>query len=104
LELQKNACSTKKIKGSSTDPQNQIEQKFKVFRYKNKVKFGAWKVRTLSEESGNCEQLECRMITNKINFLGVSETKIRGRGEKQQPIRKHLCCIVDWTRKIRALI
>jgi exonuclease III len=37
-------------------------------------------VRTLSEESGNYEQLERRMITNKINILGVSETKIRGRG------------------------
>jgi hypothetical protein len=39
-------------------------------------------LRTLSEESGNYKQLERRMITNKINIIGVSETKIRGRSEK----------------------
>jgi hypothetical protein len=39
-------------------------------------------MRTLSEESGNYEHLECRMITNKINILGVSEIKISGRGKK----------------------
>jgi hypothetical protein len=70
LRVQKNACSTKKMKGSSTDPQHPVQQKSKVFRYKNEVKIGAWNVRTLSKESGNYEQLERRMIINKINVLG----------------------------------
>jgi hypothetical protein len=34
-------------------------------------------MRVPSEESGNYELLERRMITNKINILGISEAKIR---------------------------
>jgi hypothetical protein len=60
----------------------QVRQKFKIFKYKNKVKIRAWNVRTLSEESGNYEHFERRMVTNKMIIIGVRETKTGVRGEK----------------------